>query len=512
MPYAQRLEAFSRACDPSPRKWNPFGLVENAPCSIPQHHTKSGKAFALAVGILLAAITARSQTTTIKFLPQPAGSFTEALSTSFQLAPWTDSTFTAHPELLPELTQLNPHHINVQVIDKSIPETAPGAWDFTALDHQLQPILTAADHSPLVQLANAPAFLYRSKTHFVTPAFIAGYAEYAAKMVAHYNAAGSPHPVQYWGVLNEPNYFHISPAEYVALYNAAVPAMLAVDPTIRIAALELGGEPSDERAYLPTFIRDVKAPVDILAVHFYATCDQNETDRTVFDTVPSFVAQLQYIHRQLRTRPELHDVPIWILENNVNADFIGPHGESVCNPTQSFVEDTRGGSAFFAAWRAYEFSRFGQSGAHALYQWDFSGDKQYGEIDTKGTPARPQLSFWVDLWLGRYFPPQLPATILKVNNPDSTNIEVLAVRESSGKLVVLISNHTVTTPTDNNGKGTGRTVLLDLGALGRFHTGTQLTLDAATDLVRGPTEQQVTPQPKMKFSLNGYGATLLTFE
>jgi hypothetical protein len=512
MPSALRLELFSWGRVPNPRKWTRFPPGETAPGKIRSHHSQAKKALVLGIGILLASISAHSQTTTIRILPQPAGSFTEALSTSFQLAPWTDSTFTAHPELLPELTQLNPHHINVQVIDKSIPETAPGAWDFTALDHQLQPILTAADHSPFLQLANAPTFLYESKTHFVTPAFIAGYADYAAKMVAHYNAPGSPHPIQYWGILNEPNYFHISPAEYVALYNAAVPAMRAVDPTIRIAALELGGEASDERAYLPTFIRDVKAPVDILAVHFYATCDQRDTDQTLFNSVPSFVTQLQYIRRQLLSRSELHDVPIWILENNINADFIGPQGESVCNPTQSFVEDTRGGSAFFAAWRAYEFSRFGQSGAHALYQWDFSGDKQYGEVDTKNTPAHLQLSFWVDLWLGRYFPPQLPATILEVNNSDPANIEALAVRESSGKLVVLISNHTVTTPTDNNGKGTARTVLIDLGALGRFHTGTQLTLDAATDLVRGPTEQQVTPQPKMKFSLNGYGATLLTFE
>jgi hypothetical protein len=473
---------------------------------------------ALAVAILLATVPCPAQSTIIKILPQSAGSFTEAMSTSFQLAPWTDSTFTAHPELLPELTQLNPHHVNVQIIDQSIPETAPGVWDFTALDRQLQPILAAADHSPLLQLANAPAYLYKSKTHFVTPAFIAGYADYAAKMVAHYKAPGSPHPIQYWGILNEPDYFHISPAEYAALYNAAVPAMRAVDPTIKIAALELGGEPVDERAYLPTFVRNVKAPVDILAVHFYATCDQRDPDQKLFDTVSSFVAQLKYMRSQLRSRADLRNVPIWILENNVNADFVGPQGESVCNPTQKFVEDARGSSAFFAAWRAYEFSRFGQAGARAFYHWVFSGDKQYGEVDTEGAPSHRQLSFWVDLSLGQYFPPEIPATVLTVTNPDPANIEVFAVRRADGRVIIIVANHTVAHSADNNGPGSPRSIILDLTALrtpeklGGFTSATQRTMDATTDPDAGPSEHSIALEPQIKLVLGGYGVTFLKLQ
>ena len=341
----------------------------------------------------------------VKILPRATGTFSEAVSTSFQPAPWTDPAFLAHPEIPSLLTELNPQHVNVQVIDPSIPETAPGVWDFTALDRQLQPILSAADRSPLIQLARAPAFLYRSRTHFVTPAFIAGYAAYCAGMVAHYDAPGAPNLIRFWGILNEPNYFGISPLDYVHLYNAAVSAMLAVDPTIRIVALELGGVAADERRYLPVFARDVRARVDIIGVHFYATCDQTDSDQTLLDTVPAFANQLAYIRRQFpRT-------PIWITENNVNADFADPRGNSTCNPTHPFAQDLRGSSAFFAAWRAYEFSHFGQPGAAALYHWVFSGDRQFGEYNTEATPAQPQLSFWVDIALGRYFPSKVPRPV-----------------------------------------------------------------------------------------------------
>jgi len=45
---------------------------------------------------------------------------------------------------------------------------------------------------------------------------------------------------------------------------------------------------------------------------------------------------------------------------------------SNCNPGQRFVDDTRGSSAFFAAWRPLMFSQAGKAGAQALYHWDFS--------------------------------------------------------------------------------------------------------------------------------------------
>ena len=67
-------------------------------------------------------------------------------------------------------------------------------------------------------------------------------------------------------------------------------------------------------------------------------------------------------------------VPVWVTENNVNADFDKGGGISACNGTP-FVTDLRGSSAFFAAWRPYVFSQLGKAGIEALYHWDFDADK-----------------------------------------------------------------------------------------------------------------------------------------
>ena len=45
----------------------------------------------------------------------------------------------------------------------------------------------------------------------------------------------------------------------------------------------------------------------------------------------------------LATKPALANVPIWVTENNVNADFDGGGGISACNGTP-FVSDHRGSS------------------------------------------------------------------------------------------------------------------------------------------------------------------------
>jgi hypothetical protein len=456
--------------------------------------------------LVFATASAFPQTVSIKVNPETLGSFSEAMSTSFQAAPWTDAAFTGHPEIPAQLDALNPHHIRVQVIDQSIPETGPGQWNFTALDRQLQPILSAADHSPELQLAQAPAYLCKSKTGFVTAAFIAGYAAYAAGMVRHYNAPGTKYPIRYWGILNEPNYFHISPAEYVALYNAAVSAMLAVDPTIKLVALELGGNPPDERRYLPVFARRVRAQVDILGVHFYSTCDQRDPDATVFATIPTFVRQVRYLRRQL-PRPA-----VWVLENNVNADFVNEAGNSTCDPTQKFVEDPRGSSPFFAAWRATEFAQFARAGVQALYHWHYTGGIQYAEFNTDQTTAHLQLSYWLDLWLGRLFPVGEPAQILRIPNPDPAAIELFAARRLNGQTTILFANHTLAHPSDNNGYGASRSFKLDLSALGPLTKSTQLTFDAHTNPLEGPEPLPITLAPTIQLTLSGYGVTFLTLQ
>ena len=449
--------------------------------------------------------------------------FTEAMSTSFQIASYNDYIFPSYPTIPSLLTTLGPQHTRMQVYG-DFPETAPGTWDFTALDSSVQPILSASDHSPEFQIAAGPTFAYQGlTTNFVNSTFLTDFSDYAAHLVQYYNTGGftangthyqsaSASPIKYWGIYNEPNYNNVSPSDYVAIYNATVPAMQAVDPTIKFVALELGGgAQSTDDAYVTPFVQGVTAHVDVMATHYYSTCQQTDTDATIMATVPGFGTDAEYIYSLMKANPALSNVPVWVLENNVNADYSN-NGQSACNPSIKFVDDVRGSTAFFAAWRPYVFSRLGQAGVQALYHWDFAADPQFGEYNISQTTGQLQLSYWVDYWLGQLYPSSVNASVLSVNNSDANNVEVMAVKQASGEVVVMVADHAVASATDNNGAGVPRTVLVDLSALGNFTTAKQVTLDATTNLITGPTQQTVTYAPMMPVTLGGYGVTFLTLQ
>jgi hypothetical protein len=295
------------------------------------------------------------------------------------------------------------------------------------------------------------------------------------------------------------------------MYNTLVPAMLAVDPTIKIVALELSDYGNQEQQYVPTFVQQVTAHVDVLATHFYSSCDQSDSDTQVMGTVPGFASGVEYIYSQLKTNPALTSVPVWILENNVNADYEGANGMSTCNPSQVFVDDHRGSSAFFAAWRPYVFSQVGKAGAQALYHWSYQGDQQYGEYNNTASTGTLQLSYWVDYWLNRYFG-QTQWQLLSAATNDDADIEILAVQQTGGPTLVMVTDHAVANASDNNGAGAPRTILVDVSALGTFTTGKELVLDANTSPTAGPTETAITPAGQMQVTLGGYGTTILTLQ
>jgi hypothetical protein len=452
------------------------------------------------------------------------GSFSEAMSTSFQIAPYTDALFPSYPMIPTLLDTLAPKHTRMQVYG-DIPETADGTWDFTALDTSVQPILSASDHSPEFQIATAPTFAFQGlTTNFVNSTFLSAFSDYSANLVRYYNTGGftangtlyksaSANPIKYWGIYNEPDYNNVSADDYVTLYNTTVPAMLAVDPTIKIIALELGGGYAQvDQAYIPPFVAGVKAHVDVMATHYYSSCNQRDTDATVMATVPGMAADATYIYQQMAANPALAHVPVWVLENNVNADYDKGDGMSACNAGQTFVDDVRGSTAFFAAWRPWVFSQLGQAGVQALYHWDFAADPQYGEFNVDQPTGVLQLSYWVDYWLGQLYPSEVNTSVLSVTNTDAADVEVLAVKQAGGEVVVMVSDHAVANATDNNGKGVPRTVLVDVSALGNFTTVKQVTIDATTNPATGPTPQAVTYAAKIPVTLGGYGVTFLTLQ
>lgn len=448
------------------------------------------------------------------------GGFQVAMSTSFQPAEWDYQFFTLNPMGTTTLGNLQPAHIRLQGISQGVPQTTANTWDFTVLDDITQPLLGVGDHSPEFQIAVAPAFMYDANHDFLDPTY-QGFAAYTQNLVRYYNQGGftsgdglfhvssSSYPITWWGVYNEPNFNNLDSTQYTQLYNAVVPAMQAVDPSLKFAALELGDYTGLANTFMPAFVTGVTAHVDVLATHFYSTCNQKDSDAQLFSTIPDFVSEVADIYAQMQTNPALTSVPVWVTENNVNADFDKGGGISACNGG-TFVTDQRGSSAFFAAWRPYVFSQLGKARVQALYHWDFDADKQFGEVDY--STGALQLSYWVDYWLARMFPSPSGAELLTYTSTDTSDVEILPVVNGDGSLVVMVANHAVKSSGDNNGPGAPRTILIDTTAWGNFSSGSLLTIDANTNVAGGPVASTVTPASQISVTLNGYGVAFLTLK
>lgn len=450
-----------------------------------------------------------------------------AMSTDFQLATWSAQFFAQNPQALLTLNALQPQHIRLQVTPTSSPLSAPGVWDFSQLDALMTPIQSAGDHNPELQIGGGPSFMNDSSGHLL-PGGYADFAAMSANLVRYYDTGGfniggdhfespSPYPVTWWGIFNEPNGNGLTAQEYVNLYNTVVPAMAEVDPSIHFAAVELSDWGQTAESFLPEFLSNVTAPVDALATHFYSTCNQKDTDDTLFPTAITFANEVRDIYAQLGLRSNLASVPVWVTENNVNADFGLDNGLSNCNGTP-YVQDQRGTSPFFAAWRSLVFELLGEAGARGLFHWDFSSNPQFGETDASGNPY---LSYWVDDYLSRWLPSPPGQDILQTTASGcclwidhkgvmyGLDTHTLALRNPDGSVVILMSNHAVRNIyNDNNGTGVSRTFSLDLSALGTFTTATLVTLDASTPL-SGPQPQLLIPAQNMQVTIPGYGAALL---
>lgn len=466
------------------------------------------------------------------------GTLQNFMSTSFQPAEWDYAFFRSNPGAAAILSALGAQHIRLQPVSGGTPQKADQSWDFTMLDAILDPVIAGSDKSPELQLAVAPAWMNDASGHLM-PAHFTDFATYAANMVKYYNtttgftdsrgithvhSAINPTPITWWGVFNEPNINGLSPVDYLNLYNVVVPAMLSAGSMvpIKFVAVELSDWGNEPQRYLPTFVNGVTAQVDVLGTHYYSSCNQSDLDSTLFASIPGlFVPHVQYIYQELKSVPKLAAVPVWVTENNVNADWQGSNGYSQCNPGQLFVPDRRGTSAFFAAWRPYLFSQLGQAGVQSLYHWDFDADAQYSEADY--VTGRTYLSYWVDYYLTRYFPfcdPGVPgcfgsgSTILQSTTTEQSaaqSVELLATRNADASVVVMVSDHAVNAASDDNGPGQARTVVVDVSALGPFLSGRQMTLDAGTDPVAGPVATNFTPSSQMTVRLGGYGTAFLTF-
>lgn len=441
------------------------------------------------------------------------------VSTSFQLATWTWNWTNDHPAAMKPLGDLEPHHINVQLLNNVAPQTGPDTWDFTKADTMVQPILAIGDQSPLLQISNAPEFMYDSTTKKLRDATYKEFADYCANLVRYYNKGGftvngatyrsaSNTPITWWGIYNEPNINNVTADEYWKIYNTVTKAMLTVDPSIQFVALELSDWGSEPQKFLPPLLANATEPINALATHYYGGCNQKLTDQQVMDAVATFVDHVKYLRSTLDANAATNGVPIWVTENNVNADY-NNNGMSACNSGQTFTADARGSSAFFAGWRPYVYSQLSSAGISGLWHWSYHGDAQYGEYNDTGN--RLQLSYWVDYYLSHLLG-NTGAKVLPVQWSGASSVEAMAVERPDGSRVVMLANRDVADATTNNGTGVPKTVTLDISALGNITSASLVTIDARTDTTAGPAEQTLAPSANLTLSFPGYGVQFITLK
>jgi len=186
------------------------------------------------------------------------GKLQEFVGTVFEPDTWRQEYFL--PPNWDTVNALGPKHIRIAISRNYIPmQTNTGQasdWNFANLDPTVMAVLGVSDRSPIFAVSEAPPFLNTpsndgSGVQFVfNDANLQTFAQYCANLVRYYNTGGfdwggqhfqapAGTHITWWEVFNEYNTNGLLPTQYIQLYNTVVPAMEAVDPSIKVTALAL---------------------------------------------------------------------------------------------------------------------------------------------------------------------------------------------------------------------------------------------------------------------------------
>jgi len=395
-----------------------------------------------------------------------------------------------------------------------------GDWSFTNLDAIVNDA-RAAGAQVVVDIAYAPQWMWDCSTGAIRDMSFAEFAAYMRRVVSYYNQgsfvaedgstvtnpAGTGNRIGYWELWNEPDQRtlgcppngnpNITPDQYVAMWNATVPAMLSVDPEIKLIGPATSSAVPNVPDYLPALIANATRKPDAVSFHAYGGWSNTQTDRFFFDG-DGGCCGIAGIERGLaQVQAEAPGIPVWITELNVNSAY----GQD--DPTQ------RPWTAFGAAWGASAFQRLARDGVQTIFEFQFAHPslRQLSLIEIDS--GRPLLGYWRDYYLSRYFP---PGSTLVSASSSNAEVETLAARSPGSNAVrVLVINRQVESDTAIGGAGLPATVRVTLQDLPQIGTVTVRRIDAATPLDTGPDLQTLQPADSMSVDFNGYGLALIEF-
>jgi len=221
-----------------------------------------------------------------------------------------------------------------------------------------------------------------------------------------------------------------SPLDYLAMWNKVVPAMKAVDPTIKVVgpvtagAISLAGGsvvtsavttgPNDAsyldtRDFVQVLMAGATTPPDVISYHWYGGY------QGAADSDASLMAAISQIPAEVTSNilPYSANTPIWQTEANVDA------GDDSLN---------RPAKAFGAAWDASLYAKLAPIGVGTIHEYSYVQSPTFGLIaepgSTIGVEGNPYLPYWAAYWIDHLFAPG--AKILSVANVPA-GFDVLAV-------------------------------------------------------------------------------------
>jgi hypothetical protein len=433
-------------------------------------------------------------------------------------APGTRAAFDA---LAPALVR-----INVATLSPGLPLVMPAGvrrddWNFTNLDSLVQDVHRGGAEVVLT-VAVAPEWMWNCTTHTIRDLTFREFAGYVARLVAYYNRgsfvaddgrtitnpAGTANRIDYWELWNEPDQPtggcprsanpNITAPQYVTMWNATVPKMLAVDSSIRLVGPTTGNAISGrDPDYLPTLMAGAVRKPDVVSFHGYGGWLNSQSDELLFDGQLGYGGLAEIERGLAQVRAWAPGTPVWVTEMNVNSAW------EQDDPAQ------RPWTAYGAAWGASAFLHLALGGANAAFQYQFAHPdlRQFSLVDIN--TGQPLLPYWRDYYLARYFPPG--SRLLSVSSKLS-QIEALAARPPGSRNVhVLVVNRRVDDSASTGGSGSPATVRIKVAGMRDVSSVTVRMLEASTPLQDGPAAVTLPADPSATVTFAGYGAALLEF-
>ncbi len=403
----------------------------------------------------------------------------------------------------------------------ALPEIQYGKWDFGPLNMLVNNV-RAYHGNPVMNVRYAPDWMWTC-TKFggvgtLKDLTFHTFATYMARLVSYYNkgsmiteagqvitnSAGTSNRITYWELWNEPDYSNetpchpanwsaaLTPSMYVTMWNAVVPQMRAIDPTIKLvgpatANVDTGFTPE----YIPTLIAHATYQPDAVSYHGYGGWDNSQTDSEIFDGGPDTGGLAYIVNGVNKVKTWAPGKPIWVTEINVNAAWGN-------DPAK------RPWTAYGVAWGATAFRNLALQGVSLINQFDFIDSPQFGLIN--GTTGTPYLPYWRDKLLSQAFP--AGSTILS-SNSTMVNILPLAVRKSNGTISILVINRQVNSSKSVGGPGLPAVVTVQLQGINPTAISLQ-QIDSSTNPSTGPTAVSLPVSTLPQVSFNGYGIAVLT--